>query len=79
MLSCLAANVDGASPVDLTLTITDGSDSAIAKIANTISVPPDSTLECIPNKLVLKNNEKIRATASVAGDLEITVSVLEMT
>lgn len=79
VLSCLVANVDGATAADITLTITDSSNTAIAKIANTIQVPADSTLEAIPNKLILKRGEKIRATASAASDLEVTVSVLEIT
>lgn len=79
VLSCLVANVDGVTPADVTVTVTDSANAAIAKIANTVSVPPDATLECIPNKLVLKRGEKIRATASVASDLEVTVSALEIT
>ena len=79
VLSCLVANVDGTNAADITLTITDSSDVAIAKIANTISVPADSTLEAIPNKLILKQGEKIRAQASAASDLEVTVSALEIT
>jgi hypothetical protein len=79
VLSCLVANVDGTNGADITLTITDSTDAAIAKIANTIQVPADSTLEAIPNKLILKRGEKIRATASAASDLEVTVSALEIT
>ena len=79
VLSCLVANVDGTNAADITLTITDSADAAIAKIANTIQVPADSTLEAIPNKLTLKRGEKIRATASAASDLEVTVSALEIT
>ena len=79
VLSCLVANVDGTNAADITLTITDSTDAAIAKIANTIQVPADSTLEAIPNKLILKRGEKIRATASAASDLEVTVSALEIT
>ena len=79
VLSCLVANVDGTNAADITLTITDSANAAIAKIANTIQVPADSTLEAIPNKLILKRGEKIRATASAASDLEVTVSALEIT
>lgn len=79
LLSCLVANVDGTNAADITLTITDSADTVIAKIANTIQVPADSTLEAIPNKLILKRGEKIRATASAANDLDVTVSALEIT
>lgn len=79
ILSCLVSNVDGTNAADITLTITSSSDTAIARIANTVQVPADSTLEAIPNKLILKQGEKIRATASAANDLEVTVSALEIT
>ena len=79
MLSCLVANVDGTNAADITITITDGSNSTISRLASTVSVPADSSLEIIANKLVLKQSEKIRATASAGGDLEVTVSVLEIT
>lgn len=79
VLSCLVANVDGTAAADITVTITDSSDNAIAKLANTIPVPADSSLELIANKLVLKQGEKLRATASAGGDLEVTVSSLEIT
>jgi antitoxin component of RelBE/YafQ-DinJ toxin-antitoxin module len=79
VLSCLVANVDGVNAADITLTITDSSNTVIARIANTIQVPADSTLEAIPNKLILKQGEKIRATASAANDLEVTISALEIT
>lgn len=78
VMSCLIANVDGANPCDVTITITDSSNVAIAKLASTISVPPDASLEVIVNKLVLKRGEKIRATAGTASVLEVTVSVLEI-
>jgi len=79
VLSCIVSNVDGTNAADITLTISDSSNSAIARIASTIQVPADSTLEAIANKLILKRGEKIRATASAANDLEVTVSVLEIT
>jgi len=79
VLSCLIANVDGTAAADITVTITDASNNAIAKLANTIPVPADGSLELIANKLVLKQGEKLRATASAGGDLEVTVSTLEIT
>jgi hypothetical protein len=79
VLSCLVANVDGASPADITLTITDGSDAVLSTLAHTIVVPADATLEVIANKVILKQSQKIRATASASNDLEVTLSVLEVT
>jgi hypothetical protein len=79
VLSCLVANVDGVNAAGITIDITNSSNTAIAKIANTITVPADASVELVANKLVLKQGEKLRATASVGGDLEVTVSVLEIT
>ena len=79
LLSCMVANVDGADSCDVTIAITDSSDTEIAKLASTIAVPADSTLEIIANKVILKQGEKIRATAGTASDLHVTVSALEIT
>jgi hypothetical protein len=79
VLSCLVANVDGTVASDVTITITDSANAVISRLASTISVPPDASLEVIANKLVLKRGEKLRATASTASDLEVTVSALEIT
>lgn len=79
VLSCLVANVDGTNPADITITITNAANTVISRIASTIGVPADASLEVISNKLVLKRGEKLRATASVANRLEVTVSALEIT
>lgn len=79
VLSCLVANVNGSSDAQITLTLTDGSDAVQSTIASTITVPSDSSIEVIANKLVLKQSQKIRATSSSTNDLEVTASVLEIT
>jgi hypothetical protein len=79
VLSCLVANVDGANSAAITITVTDGSDAVLSTLASTITVPADASLEVIANKLILKQSQKIRATASVASDLEVTLSALEIT
>lgn len=79
VLSCMVANVDGASPADITVTVTDSGNTVLSTLASTISVPADASLEVIANKVVLKQSQKIRATASTAGDLEVTLSALEIT
>lgn len=78
VLSCMVANVDGANSADVTVAITDSANVEIAKLANTIQVPADASLEIIANKLVLKRGEKLRATASAGGDLHVTVSAVEI-
>jgi hypothetical protein len=79
VLSCLVANVEGTNNADITITVTDGSDAVLSTLASTITVPADASLEVIANKLILKQSQKIRATASAADDLEVTVSALEIT
>lgn len=79
VLSCLVSNVDGVNAAGISMDITNSSNTKIAAVAFTISVPADASLELIPNKLVLKQGEKLRATASAASDLEVTVSALEIT
>lgn len=79
VLSCLVANVDGAAAADITVTLTDGSDAVLSTLASTIAVPADASLEVIANKVIMKQSQKIRATASVASDLEVTFSALEIT
>ena len=79
VLSCLVANVDGASNAQITITVTDSSNTVLSTLASTITVPADASLEVIANKLILKQSQKVRATASAANDLEVTLSALEIT
>jgi len=78
LLSCLVANVAGTSNADITITLTDGSSSVLSTLASTITVPAKASLEVIANKVILKQSQKIRATASVANSLEVTFSALEI-
>ena len=79
VLSCMVANVNGTSAAEITLALTSSTDTELSKIANTITVPADSTIEMIPNKLILKRGQKLRATASQANALDVTVSCMEIT
>lgn len=79
VLSCLVANVDGTNAAGITITVTDASNNVLSTLASTISVPADASLEVIANKLVLKQSQKIRATATSSSDLEVTLSALEIT
>ena len=79
VLSCLVANVDGSADTAVTITVTDGSDVVQSTLVSTVTVPADASLEVISNKLVLKQSQKIRATAQTGSDLEVTLSALEIT
>ena len=79
VLSCMVANVDGTVAAEITITLTDGSDAVLSTLASTIAVPADASIELIPNKVVMKQSQKLRATAGAANDIEVTVSALEIT
>ena len=79
VLSCLVTNIDGNIPADITLSITDAANTVLSTLVSTLQVPPDGAIEIVPNKLILKQSQKIRATASAANDLSITLSALEVT
>lgn len=79
VLSCIAANIDGTNAVDISLQVATSGDSKLSSVAHTITVPADSSLELIANKLVLEQGEKLRAIASTASGIDMTVSALEIT
>jgi hypothetical protein len=53
--------------------------SVVAALVSTLSVPADSAVNPIGGKLVLKANDELRAWAGAASDLELTLSLLEIT
>lgn len=79
ILGCVAANVNGAGGVTVTIDITNAGLTKQSSIAKDIVVPSGSSLEFVANKLVLKQGEKLRATASSANSIDITISALEIT
>ena len=79
VLSCVVANVDGSINYPVTITVTDGSNTVLSTLAYLIVVPATSSLEVISNKVILKQSQKIRATADTASKLEVTLSALEIT
>jgi tryptophanase len=79
VLSTIAANYTGSAPASITIVKADNSNTLQSYIAYTIPIPQNTSLECIPNKVVLKAGEKIRAQASVANYFYVTVSALEIT
>lgn len=79
ILGCVAANIDGTSAIDVSVQVATSGDTKLSSIAHTITVPADSSIELVANKLVLKQGEKLRATASAPSGVDFTVSVLEIT
>lgn len=78
-LSCLVSNSDATASVDVTVRITNAQDQVISRTAVAIPVPAKSALELLPNRVVLKRGEKVKATASMANRLRLALSVLEIT
>ena len=58
---------------------TDSDGSTKALLASTMPVPADSSLEVVSGKFVLETGDKIQAKASAASDIEMFVSMLEIT
>ena len=76
--SLIVANVDGASPADITINVY--SQAALGgtayALASTVSVPADATLVVIDKNtsIYLKENQSIGATAGTANDLVVVAS-----
>tara|TARA_R100001509_G_scaffold165316_1_gene146370 strand:- start:3564 stop:3893 length:330 start_codon:yes stop_codon:yes gene_type:complete len=80
VLTLRITNVDGSASDTITANVVDGS-SGDAKIAHTMTVPADSSIELAgTSKIVLENGDKIDLTGGAAsGDLEAFISYLEIT
>ena len=80
VISLRITNVDGSADDTITADVIDGS-SGNSRIANTMSVPADTSLELAgTSKIVLETGDKIDLTGGAAsGDLEAFVSILEIT
>ncbi len=72
------ANVDGTSSADATVAFYDASATATYKLAHTITVPADATLDVLSKAIYLEEGDKITGLASASGDLEIVVSFEEI-
>ena len=81
VLSIMVANVSSGSAADVTCQLKDsaGADISGGRLAKGMTVPAGTTLEIVANKVVMLNGEKLHFIASTSGDLEVSVSALEMT
>ena len=73
-------NVDGAADDTITADVVDGT-SGNARIAHTLSVPADTTIELAgTSKIILETGDYIQLTGGAAsGDLEAYLGVAEIT
>lgn len=80
VLSLRVTNVDGTADDTVIAEVKDQGGSSDAKIAHTMTVPADSSLELAgTSKLVLEAGDYIQLTGGAAsGDLEAFISVLEI-
>jgi hypothetical protein len=74
----LVANVDGTNNADVTVGFYNADNTTTYKIAHTITVPFDSTLDVLNKAIYLEEGDKITALATASGDLEIVVSYEEI-
>ena len=81
ILTLRITNVDGATDDTVTAQIYDNSASAATKVASTITVPADSSIELAgTSKIVLEAGDYIQLTGgNSSGDLEAFLSILEIT
>jgi hypothetical protein len=70
------ANVDGAAAADITVDLFRS--STAYRIASTISVPADATLDIMSKAIYLEEGDALRCTASAAGDLVAVCSYEEI-
>ena len=79
VMSVLCANVNGTASADVSIIKTNSANTEQSRLAHTIPVPNDTSLEVVATRVVLKAGEKLRAQASVANYINVTISVLEIT
>ena len=78
VILCQVANVDGTNAATVNVDYYDSSATQAKALAHTISVPADSSFNPIGGKLVLEAGDQLRAWAGAASDLEIVISVIEI-
>tara|TARA_R100000005_G_C4892805_1_gene138757 strand:+ start:106 stop:438 length:333 start_codon:yes stop_codon:yes gene_type:complete len=81
VLTLRITNIDGTNDDTITADVIDSDGSTNARIASTLDVPADATVELAgTSKIVLEASDKIDLTGGAAsGDLEAFASILEIT
>jgi hypothetical protein len=70
------SNVDGTANAEITVDLYRS--STAYKIANTVVVPADATLDVISKSIYLEEGDTLRLTANATGDLEAVCSYEEI-
>lgn len=72
------SNVDGVNSADATVSFFNADNTTSYKLAHTITIPADATLDILSKPIYLEEGDKLTATASANNDLEIVVSYEEI-
>lgn len=79
VIGCQVTNVDNANNCDLQFWWTDSSNTdAITSLAYDVIVPSRASYEPIGGKLVLEAGDTVKGLGSAASDLEVSLSILEL-
>lgn len=70
------SNVDGTNNAELTLDLYRS--STAYRLANTVVVPADATLDVVSKAIYLEEGDSLRLTANATGDLEAVCSYEEI-
>ena len=79
VIHCQVANVNGSTASNLSIDLYDLSTTTAAGVVSTLAVPANSAVNPVGGKLVLEAQDELRAWASTASDLELTLGILEIT
>ena len=80
VLTAQAANVDGAASADVSAQWLDNSAADVAtRLVETVAVPADTALNLLAGPVVLEAGDAFQAKASATGDIELTLSISEIT
>ena len=74
LLSVLTANSAGVLDTDITCTHKSSTNVIKNRLAFTIVVPADSSVDLLSNKYVLPSGDKLTFQASASGNLDVAVS-----
>ena len=79
VLMCQVANIDGTNSADATVAWTDSSNSdKVTYLVKETAVSAGTAISAMLGNLALEAGDKIQAQASANSDLQITISVLEV-
>lgn len=70
------SNVDGTNNAEITVDLFRS--STAYKIANTVNVPADASLDVLSKAIYLEEGDSLRLTANASGDLEAVCSYEEI-